>query len=30
MLATHRLSFMEGEDSANVLVRFDNGVIGTS
>jgi predicted dehydrogenase len=29
MLATHRLGFMEGEDSANVLVRFDNGVIGT-
>ncbi|WP_158867111.1 Gfo/Idh/MocA family protein [Leifsonia sp. AG29] len=29
MLATHRLSFMEGEDSANVMVRFDNGVIGT-
>lgn len=29
MLATHRLEFMEGEDSANVLVRFDNGVIGS-
>jgi len=29
MLATHRLDFMEGEDSATVLVRFDNGVIGT-
>ena len=29
MLATHRLTFMEGEDSATVLVRFDNGVIGT-
>lgn len=29
MLATHRLSFMEGEDSAQVLVRFDNGVIGS-
>jgi predicted dehydrogenase len=29
MLATHRLAFMEGEDSATVLVRFDNGVIGT-
>jgi predicted dehydrogenase len=29
MLATHRLKFMEGEDSATVLVRFDNGVIGT-
>ena len=28
MLATHRLEFMEGEDSAHVLVRFDNGVIG--
>ena len=29
MLARHRLSFMEGEDSATVLVRFHNGVIGT-
>lgn len=29
MLATHRLTFMEGEDSATVIVRFDNGVIGT-
>ncbi|MFF2773134.1 Gfo/Idh/MocA family oxidoreductase, partial [Streptomyces bacillaris] len=29
MRATHRLAFMEGEDSATVLVRFDNGVIGT-
>src|SRR3954452_4837786 len=29
MLSTHRLSFMEGEDSAQVLVRFDNGVIGS-
>ncbi len=29
MLATHRLTFMEGEDSATVVVRFDNGVIGT-
>lgn len=29
MVATHRLTFMEGEDSATVLVRFDNGVIGT-
>ncbi|MBW8872683.1 MAG: Gfo/Idh/MocA family oxidoreductase [Leifsonia sp.] len=29
MLATHRLAFMEGEDSAQVLVRFDNGVIGS-
>jgi predicted dehydrogenase len=28
MLSTHRLDFMEGEDSAQVLVRFDNGVIG--
>ena len=29
MLSTHRLTFMEGEDSAQVLVRFDNGVVGT-
>lgn len=29
MLATHRLTFMEGEDSATVIVRFDNGVLGT-
>jgi predicted dehydrogenase len=29
MLSTHRLKFMEGEDSAQVLVRFDNGVVGT-
>ncbi|KQO63833.1 Gfo/Idh/MocA family protein [Curtobacterium sp. Leaf261] len=29
MLANHRLSFMEGEDSAQVLVRFDNGVLGS-
>lgn len=29
MLSRHRLAFMEGEDSANVLVRFDNGVVGT-
>ncbi|MDR6972224.1 Gfo/Idh/MocA family oxidoreductase [Leifsonia shinshuensis] len=29
MLATHRLTFMEGEDSAQVLVRFDNGVLGS-
>lgn len=29
MLATHRLTFMDGEDSATVLVQFDNGVIGT-
>ena len=28
LLATHRLTFMEGEDSAQVLIRFDNGVIG--
>ncbi len=28
MLSTHRLKFMEGEDSAQVLVRFDNGVVG--
>jgi len=28
MLSTHRLKFMEGEDSAQVLVRFDNDVIG--
>jgi len=28
MLSTHRLTFMEGEDSADVLVRFDNGVVG--
>jgi predicted dehydrogenase len=28
MLATHRLTFMEGEDSAQVLFRFANGVIG--
>ncbi|WP_432511989.1 Gfo/Idh/MocA family protein [Kineococcus sp. SYSU DK001] len=27
-LSTHRLKFMEGEDSAQVLVRFDNGVVG--
>lgn len=29
MLSTHRLGFMEGEDSAQVLVRFDNGVVGS-
>jgi len=29
MLSTHRLTFMEGEDSAQVLVRFDNGVVGS-
>lgn len=28
MLSTHRLKFMEGEDSAQVLVRFDNGSVG--
>jgi predicted dehydrogenase len=28
MLATHRLTFAEGEDSAQLLVRFENGVIG--
>lgn len=28
MLSTHRLTFMEGEDSAQVLIRFDNGVVG--
>jgi predicted dehydrogenase len=28
MLSTHRLHFMEAEDSAQVLVRFDNGVVG--
>jgi predicted dehydrogenase len=28
MLSTHRLKFMEGEDSAQVLVRFDSGVVG--
>jgi predicted dehydrogenase len=29
MLSTHRLDFLEGEDSAQVLVRFDNGVLGS-
>ena len=29
MLSRHRLDFMEGEDSAQVLVRFDNGVLGS-
>ena len=29
MLSRHRLRFMEGEDSAQVLVRFDNGVVGS-
>lgn len=28
MMSTHRLKFMEGEDSAQVLVRFDNGSVG--
>jgi predicted dehydrogenase len=28
MLSKHRLAFMEGEDSAQVLVRFDSGVVG--
>jgi predicted dehydrogenase len=28
MLSKHRLTFMEGEDSAQVLVRFDTGVVG--
>lgn len=29
MLSRHRLEFMEGEDSAQLLVRYDNGVVGT-
>ncbi len=29
MLSRHRLEFMDGEDSAQVLVRFDNGVQGS-
>jgi predicted dehydrogenase len=29
MLSTHRLKFMEGEDSAQLLVRFENGVVGS-
>jgi predicted dehydrogenase len=29
MLSRHRLSFMEGEDTANVLIRFADGTIGT-
>lgn len=29
MLSRHRLTFMEGEDSAQVLVRFDNDVVGS-
>jgi predicted dehydrogenase len=28
LLSRHRLRFMESEDSAQVLVRFDNGVVG--
>jgi predicted dehydrogenase len=28
MLSKHRLEFMDGEDSAQVLVRFENGVVG--
>lgn len=28
MLSQHRLDFMEGEDSAQVLVRYENGVVG--
>ena len=28
MLSKHRLQFMDGEDSAQVLVRFENGVVG--
>ncbi|MDO5661300.1 MAG: Gfo/Idh/MocA family oxidoreductase [Brachybacterium sp.] len=28
MMSTHRLTFMEGEDSAQVLVRFDGGRVG--
>jgi predicted dehydrogenase len=28
MLSTHRLAFMEGEDSAQVLIRFEGGVVG--
>ncbi len=29
MLSTHRLKFMEGEDSAHVVVRFADGSVGT-
>ena len=29
MLADHRLTFMEGEDSAQVVIRFEDGSIGT-
>ena len=28
LLSTHRLTFAEGEDTAQLLVRFDNGVVG--
>jgi predicted dehydrogenase len=28
MLSRHRLEFMEGEDSARVLVRFEDGAVG--
>ena len=28
MLSTHRLTFAEGEDTAQLLIRFDNGVVG--
>ena len=28
LLSRHRLRFMDSEDSAQVLVRFDNGVVG--
>ncbi|MFC7455646.1 Gfo/Idh/MocA family protein [Brachybacterium sp. GCM10030267] len=28
MMSTHRLTFMEGEDSAQVLVRFEGGAVG--
>ena len=29
MLSRHRLTFMEGEDSAEVIVRFADGAVGT-
>ncbi|MGI8869583.1 MAG: Gfo/Idh/MocA family protein, partial [Mycobacteriales bacterium] len=29
MTSTHRLAFMEGEDSAQVMVRFASGAVGT-
>lgn len=29
MVSRHRLDFMEAEDSAQVLVRFENGTVGT-